>query len=104
MSVTSWLLGRARWETIGSLAIVLTAIAAMTLPASANPVLLHAAGSLRTALTEVIAAYADYGLTVMANAPAEAYRFAMFILAPAGQAISCQARLRGTGPDAMMRH
>lgn len=86
----------------GGFALLITATTIMTGPvAAADPVLLHAAGSLRFALTEVIAAYeaaggalpdalavgADYGMTALADAPPAAYRFAMFILSPAGQNI-----------------
>jgi molybdate transport system substrate-binding protein len=39
------------------------------------------------ALPENLAVGADYGLTVIADAPAPAYRFAMFILSAEGQAI-----------------
>ena len=39
------------------------------------------------ALPDALAVGADYGLTVMADASPAAYRFAMFILSPAGQAI-----------------
>src|SRR5262245_48802704 len=38
-------------------------------------------------LPDALAVGAEYGLTVMADAPAAAYRFALFILSPAGQAI-----------------
>jgi molybdate transport system substrate-binding protein len=38
-------------------------------------------------LPDTLAVGADYGMTVMADAPAAAYRFAMFILAPAGQKV-----------------
>jgi ABC-type molybdate transport system substrate-binding protein len=60
---------------------------------AAEPVLLHAAGSLRFALTEVAASFekaavgADYGLTVMAAASPSAYQFAMFILSADGQRV-----------------
>ena len=39
------------------------------------------------ALPEPLAVGADYGLTVMNDAPAAAYRFALFILSAAGQRI-----------------
>ena len=38
-------------------------------------------------LPDELAVGADYGMTVMADAPAAAYRFAMFILSPAGQKV-----------------
>jgi molybdate transport system substrate-binding protein len=38
-------------------------------------------------LPDALAVAADYGLTVMAAAPADAYRFALFILSARGQAI-----------------
>lgn len=38
-------------------------------------------------LPDDLAVGADYGMTVMADAPAAAYRFAMFILSPAGQQV-----------------
>ena len=38
-------------------------------------------------LPDALAVGADYGMTVMTDAPAAAYRFAMFILSPAGQTI-----------------
>jgi len=38
-------------------------------------------------LPDDLAVGADYGMTVMADAPAAAYRFAMFILSPAGQKV-----------------
>jgi molybdenum ABC transporter molybdate-binding protein len=38
-------------------------------------------------LPDALAVGADYGMTVMADAPAAAYRLAMFILSPAGQRI-----------------
>ena len=38
-------------------------------------------------LPDALAVGADYGMTVMADASAAAYRFAMFILSPAGQTI-----------------
>jgi molybdate transport system substrate-binding protein len=45
-------------RSLGRLAAILLAVAAMTAPAGADePVLLHAAGSLRPALTEVAAAF-----------------------------------------------
>jgi molybdate transport system substrate-binding protein len=37
-------------------------------------------------LPDALAVGADYGMTVMTDAPPAAYRFAMFILSPAGQA------------------
>ncbi len=55
--------------TLGAFAFLLATIATMTTPAAAaDPVLLHAAGSLRLALTEVIAAYEPTaGVTVQAT-------------------------------------
>jgi ABC-type molybdate transport system substrate-binding protein len=58
------------------LSVALAVIAIMTAPAMAEEmVLLHAAGSLRAALTEVAKAWAS----------APAYQFAMFILSAEGQ-------------------
>ena len=47
----------------------------------------RAPGQQIVQLPDTLAVGADYGLTVMADAPAAAYRFAMFILSPAGQKI-----------------
>jgi molybdate transport system substrate-binding protein len=54
---------------LGGFAILLAAITTMTMPAvAADPVLLHSAGSLRFALTEIIAAYEPAaGVTVQAT-------------------------------------
>jgi molybdate transport system substrate-binding protein len=46
-----------------------------------------AAGAQIVALPEELAVGADYGLTVIANAPPDAYRFAMLILSAHGQRI-----------------
>jgi molybdate transport system substrate-binding protein len=43
------------------------------------------------ALAPELAVGADYGLTVLKSAPAEAYQFAMFILSPDGQGILAKA-------------
>jgi ABC-type molybdate transport system substrate-binding protein len=83
----------------------------LTSSADANePVLLLAAGSLRGALTEVAEAFAaesgvkveakygpsgtdtlsvgaDYGMTVMNDSPAAAYRFALIIVSSKGRRI-----------------
>ena len=45
------------------------------------------AGAQIVALPEELAVGADYGLTVIANAPPDAYRFAMLILSADGQRI-----------------
>jgi ABC-type molybdate transport system substrate-binding protein len=45
------------------------------------------AGAQIVALPEELAVGADYGLTVIANAPPDAYRFAMSILSADGQRI-----------------
>ena len=47
----------------------------------------EAPGQQMVQLPDTLAVGADYGLTVMADAPAAAYRFVMFILSPAGQKI-----------------
>jgi molybdate transport system substrate-binding protein len=44
-------------------------------------------GAQIVALPEELAVGADYGLTVIANAPLDAYRFAMLILSADGQRI-----------------
>jgi molybdenum ABC transporter molybdate-binding protein len=44
-------------------------------------------GQQMVALPEPLAVGADYGMTVMADAPADAYRFALFILSGDGQRI-----------------
>src|SRR5262249_57565133 len=49
-------------------------------------------------LPESIAVGADYGLTVIAGAPAAADRFAQFILSPAGQKILTVTSLRPANP------
>jgi ABC-type molybdate transport system substrate-binding protein len=45
------------------------------------------AGLQIVALPEALAVGAEYGLTVMAGAPAEAWRLALFILSPEGQRV-----------------
>ncbi len=47
----------------------------------------EAPGQQLVQLPDALAVGADYGMTVMADAPPAAYRFAMFILSPAGQKI-----------------
>jgi molybdate transport system substrate-binding protein len=47
----------------------------------------EAPGQQMVQLPDALAVGADYGMTVMADAPAAAYRFTMFILSPAGQKI-----------------
>jgi ABC-type molybdate transport system substrate-binding protein len=47
----------------------------------------EAPGQQIVQLPDALAVGADYGMTAMVDAPAAAYRFAMFILSPAGQTI-----------------
>jgi|SRR5262245_60143727 len=47
----------------------------------------EAPGQQMVQLPDTLTVGADYGMTVMADAPAAAYRFAMYILSPAGQII-----------------
>jgi molybdate transport system substrate-binding protein len=48
-------------------------------------------------LPDALAVGADYGMTVMADASAAAYRLAMFILSPAGQHILAKHGFTATG-------
>ena len=59
----------------------------LTYCTNAMAAMAEAPGQQMVQLPDSLAVGADYGLTVMAEAPASAYRFAMFILSPAGQRI-----------------
>lgn len=85
----------------GRIVAAIVVLISMSVPAAASDVSLHAAGSLRGALTGVVKAFsqysvalpdtlsvgAEYGMTVIKGASENAGRLAQFILSADGQNI-----------------
>jgi molybdate transport system substrate-binding protein len=62
-------------------------VATMTMPANAAEAKREVGGAQIVALPEELAVGADYGLTVIAQAPPDAHRFALYILSTDGQRV-----------------
>ena len=105
--------GRAGGVMLARFALVLSAATMTSTAIASDPVFLHAAGSLRGALTEVaqrtvalpdeLAVGEDYGHTVVNRASPQDYQFAMFILSVDGQRVLARHGFVGRVPVAMTK-